>query len=379
MFKHSLHLTGIETAAQLSEVATALQAIAAKQQQKMPKVAARAVAPSIAVPLTTVSLASNFDAYINIRFQGQPSGTLTSLIVDSGNSVLIVPSWEAIQNLPGYTVLGEGKEAWGSPAKIVKGPIEIPTEDGNVHVIEDCVFYACTGEPRTANFGAGCLRPWSANGWATPPGLGVTMQAPLSYDSQFLFAEFNYAPAANVFGTGDSPRVAQESQLILHRFQPPGYTTCDIIPNLEWMSLIPKTLTIGNVATSWPGTVASPIAMIDTGGGPVYLSDPNGYVYNSSWPLPAACPSWTSTSQSCTCVSDDVTLELAASGQPVTSIKYTIHTSDLPASVKGLTLVMCKVNWYMMGKQGMNIGGISALFNTVLIDYANARVGLKPK
>ena len=28
------------------------------------------------------------------------------------------------------------------------------------------------------------------------------------------------------------------------------------------------------------GNVASPIAMIDTGGGPVFLSDPNGYVYD---------------------------------------------------------------------------------------------------
>jgi len=45
----------------------------------------------------------------------------------------------------------------------------------------------------------------------------------------------------------------------------------------------------------------------------------------------------------------------------------------------GLTLVMCKVNDYMMGKQGMNIGGLSALFNTILIDYGHAKVGLKPK
>ena len=144
------------------------------------------------------------------------------------------------------------------------------------------------------------------------------------------------------------------------------------------MSLIPKSLTIGTVATQWPGAVTSPIAMVDTGGGPVFLSDPNGYVYNASWPLPATCPMWTSTSESCVCVSDDVTLELVASDQS-TSIKYTIHTSDLPPSVQGLTMVMCKVNRYMMGQQGMNIGGISALFNSILIDYANAKVGLKPK
>jgi hypothetical protein len=33
----------------------------------------------------------------------------------------------------------------------------------------------------------------------------------------------------------------------------------------------------------------------------------------------------------------------------------------------------------MMGELGMNIGGISALVNTILIDYAQSRVGLKPK
>ena len=40
---------------------------------------------------------------------------------------------------------------------------------------------------------------------------------------------------------------------------------------------------------------------------------------------------------------------------------------------------MCKINHYMMGQQGMNIGGLSALFNAILIDYGQAKVGLKPK
>jgi hypothetical protein len=61
------------------------------------------------------------------------------------------------------------------------------------------------------------------------------------------------------------------------------------------------------------------------------------------------------------------------------SYKYKIHTRDLPPTVQGLTLVMCKVNQFMMDQQGMNTGGISALFNYLLVDYANARVGLKPK
>jgi hypothetical protein len=47
--------------------------------------------------------------------------------------------------------------------------------------------------------------------------------------------------------------------------------------------------------------------------------------------------------------------------------------------VQGLTLVMCKLNSFMMGKQGMNTGGISALVNYILVDYQQSQVGLKPK
>ena len=148
--------------------------------------------------------------------------------------------------------------------------------------------------------------------------------------------------------------------------------------NSEWMSLIPTSLTVGDTPTQWPGNVQSPIAMVDTGGGPVFLSDQNGYVYNSMWPQAVACPVWTSTSQQCTCVSADATLQLQ-SATASTSYKYTIRMEDLPPSVQGLTLVMCNVNAYMMGQQGMNIGGISFLFNSLVIDYADAKVGLKPK
>jgi hypothetical protein len=33
----------------------------------------------------------------------------------------------------------------------------------------------------------------------------------------------------------------------------------------------------------------------------------------------------------------------------------------------------------MRGYDGMNIGGTSALFNYILVDYASAKVGLKAK
>ena len=39
---------------------------------------------------------------------------------------------------------------------------------------------------------------------------------------------------------------------------------------------------------------------------------------------------------------------------------------------------MCKLNSYMMDQNGMNIGGISALVNSIVVDYVNGRVGLKP-
>ena len=148
-------------------------------------------------------------------------------------------------------------------------------------------------------------------------------------------------------------------------------------PNLEWMAIIPKSLRVGNTATSWPGNVPGPIAVVDTGGGPVFLSDPNGYVYATTWPHPATCPAWASTSDQPNCVSDDLTIELAGLG-PASTYKYTIRTGNLPSSVQGLTGVLCKVCWYMMGQQGMNIGGISVLFNNVLIDYKHCQVGFRP-
>jgi hypothetical protein len=144
------------------------------------------------------------------------------------------------------------------------------------------------------------------------------------------------------------------------------------------MAVTPKSRGVGGVATTWPGDVTDPIAVVDTGSGPVFLSDPNGYVYPTAWPHPVSCPAGASTSEQPNCVSDDLTIELAAMNH-ATSYKYTIQTSGLPPPVQGLTGVLCKKCWYMTGQQGMNIGGISVLFNRVLIDYAGAKVGLKPK
>lgn len=381
-FRSRLHPPIITTPEHKAEVTRALASIV---RAPAPSFAAPAVPPAmVEIPISTVSLNLNFDAYIGISYVGSPAGASVSLLLDSGNSMLIVPRWEDIAALPNsssnYQVLGTANEPWGCPANVVRGPIDIQTSTGEIVTIPDCVFYACTGNAsdgsRTANFGAGCLSPWSASGWNTPGGLGVTMQAPLSYLTTYPFVEFNYAPAAQVHGPAGTPNISTDSSLCLYQNQPSGYQIFSIIPGIEWMSLIPKSLKIGSTTTQWPGTVASPIAMVDTGGGPVFLSDPNGYVYSTAWPDPATNPGWTSTSTNCESTSDAVTIEL---GDQNGSFSYTIDTSSFPPSVQGLTLVMCQMNAYMMSQQGMNIGGISALESMILVNYSNGQVGLKPK
>ena len=71
-----------------------------------------------------------------------------------------------------------------------------------------------------------------------------------------------------------------------------------------------------------------------------------------------------------------MTIEL---GDAASSFRYSVGPSSLPPSVSGLTLVMCRTNSFMMGELGMNIGGISALANWILVDHANRRVGFKAK
>jgi hypothetical protein len=125
-----------------------------------------ATAPSIIIPLTTVSLQSNFDAKIHVTYPGSREAA-AELTVDSGNTSLIVPSYAAIAKLENFTsayqVLATGlSEPWGCPANILRGPIQILAQ-GGVYQISDCVFYACTGPNAagnlTANFGTGWVSP----------------------------------------------------------------------------------------------------------------------------------------------------------------------------------------------------------------------------
>jgi hypothetical protein len=334
-------------------------------------------AASIDIPITTVSRESNFDAFIQIGYRG--AATLSDpFTVDSGSSSLIVPDFNVIAKLPNfkadYTILADKvAEPWGCPAVILRGPIEIPAKGGGFYEIPDCVFYACTGPnvkgKFTANFGVGCVSPWATRA-------GITIKAPLAYIRDYPYAEFNYAPAAGMFAAGREYFLAENSLLTLYKNMPRGYKVFDIIKNLAWMSLTPRSLSIGGTKTKWPGKLEAPIAMVDTGGGPVFLSDPLGNVYRTNWPAPAPSPDWTKRSVSCQSIKNDIVVVL---GDANGSFSYHIDPTTLPASVQGLTLVMCEQCEYMWGKQGMNTGGISALFNYILIDYASARVAFKAK
>ena len=128
----------------------------------------RVAAPSVSIPLTTVSLDGNFDAYISISFPGANGALTRPLVVDSGNNSLIVPDYAAIASLPGFSqnykvIEYDIQEPWHCPACKLRGPIKIPLGDSHFHDIPDCVFYACTGPNAdgqlTGNFGTGCLAP----------------------------------------------------------------------------------------------------------------------------------------------------------------------------------------------------------------------------
>lgn len=342
--------------------------------------------PSISIPLTTVSMEGSFDAYVSISFPGAGGALSAPLLVDSGNNSLIFPEYAAIASLPGfaqnYQVLEyDIREPWGCPACKLRGPIKLPTADNGFLCIPDCIFYACTGPnedgDRTNNFGTGCL---------VPRKLGtIDTQSPLAVCKDYPFAEFNYAPAVKIFQPGYGPLIVGNSFLTLYRDIPNGYQLFKIIEGQYWMSLRPKTLVVGNKRTNWPGDLAtSSLALIDTGGGPVFLSDPENVIWARDWPPQAPLPRWVGGSYCCQATSANLVITLCDANKK--EFSYTIDTKKLPPLVQGLTLVMCERCSYMGSlddgktpQNGMNIGGVSALFNYILIDYVSARVGLKAK
>ena len=398
---HSLHASVISSLAHKASVRTQILAHVLKAPRRdtgpkllgLPKLAAPGApaAPPpddmIAISLPTVSLATNFDAYIGIQFQGADLSTQpTMLVLDSGNSMLIVPRWEDIIAINGwyssYTILGTTHEPWGCPVNIVRGPIQIPTSSGDLFLIPDCVFYACTAdnpdtsqEPRTANFGAACLNPWTSSGWNTPSS-SLTLMAPLAYNTAYPYARFTYAVDGGMFGAAGTPTVTPSCTLTLSKNPPTGVTWMNILPNEIWMTLTAQSLSIAGKPSVWPGKLVNPLAVIDTGGGPIFLSDPNGTIYNSDGNDAAVSPGWISASTNCQCIRDAIDVTLTDGNS---SVSYVVDTSARPRPARGLTLVMCEINSYMSGCDGMNIGGVSFLFNDLVIDYVNARLALIKK
>jgi hypothetical protein len=373
-----LHQAVVRSADDATKVRAAFARAFAEVATRRIKLAAEAALDNYSIPLSTVSRSTEFDSYIHVTLRGAPDQPI-SLIVDTGNFSPILPSWTAISQLPNwgdaYTVLNEyDVEPWGAPAKLVKGPLELIASDGSVFAMEEVIFYACTGnipgqDSPTANFGAGCLTKYYKPGqWELKPAQ--------TYAPDYPYAEFDFAPAVNVLSLTKELRVETGSTLRISKSPPDESELFDIIPDLMWMALTPRSLSIGGVKTDWPDADKSPIAMIDTGGTCAYLSDPDALVYDKTWPNLAINPDWTSTSVNCQSTSDSITIELGGASKTFT---YTVDTTALPKTVQGLTLVMCQKNDFMMDQYGMNIGGISALEIGILVDYRNNRVGLKSK
>jgi hypothetical protein len=350
-----------------------------RQREALPQIA---IGPpdNLPIPIDSVSKDGNFDAYIHVGLVGG-GGQNIKLLVDSGNSTLILPHFEAISQLQNFNEdyhveLSGVKEPWGAQANIVRGPIVLQYP-GGTYTIPDCRFYACTSlnddKEYTANFGIGCLNPWSA-------GDCYSLQSPLSYSPDYTLAQIDYAPIDQMLTMGTKPLVDSRSSITLCKTKPLGFPTMlQILPGVAWMSLRPDSLAIGGKGTPWPGTrKATSIAMIDTGGGPVFLSDPEDYLLKTSWPnaVTETPPDWPGLPANCEAISDDLAFLLGDGGQ---TMPFAILTKALPQVVQGLTLVMCETCPYMRNQDGMNIGGLTALFYSILIDYKNAKVGFRSK
>jgi hypothetical protein len=387
---HSLHPPVLTTQTHKDLFKTASALIAEKRHQShSARSQVVAETPSVRVPLTTVSLSGMFDAYINISFRGANGAPSASLLVDSGNNCLILPDYAAIGSLPGfsdnYKVLAfDISEPFGCPACLVRGPIRLSTESNTFYDVEDCVFFACTGPnpadgSYTANFGTGCLEPRKLGGDDPISPLGAIPDHP--------YAEFDYAPARQVIEPGAGPIIIGNSFLNLYKILPNDYQNrmFAIVKGSNWMSLRPATLAIAGKETKWPGALAdTSIAMVDTGGGPVFLSDQKKYLWAEDFQTPSALPSWISGSYGCQAINEDVAITLRDGVDPETTYSYRIEKAKLPPLAAGQTLVICKTCLYMWDTQGipndgMNIGGLSALFNYILIDYVAAKVGFKAK
>jgi hypothetical protein len=380
-----LHAPVISAPAHIAGVREQLTAIVEARAQSFLRGAA--TGSSFQIRLSTISRANTFDAYISLRLGPPDHSVFVSLEVDSGNDTLILPCFDDLKGLPNfdhdYTILSKSiKEPFGCPAKLLRGPITIPTPSGDF-IIKQCDFFACTAPNKdnryTANFGTGWIDQWST--FTDDGNKKFVVKPPLrANDNPYRYIELDYMPDPTAIESSDDPKIADSSWMNIQNTPPTGYERMYQITrgtDALWMSLQVRSLTIGAEKTKWPGPKPYPMAMIDTGGGPVLLSDLDGSISTTIWPKPAPMPDWiTSTSIACQAIYDPLTIEL---GDGNNWFSYRIDTSKLPKSVQGLTMVLCKDCSYLQGYKGINIGGISALFNYTLIDNKLGQVGFKSR
>jgi hypothetical protein len=224
----TLHPPVLKDQTDVDYAVQAMTSLAAQRTQQ----ALNKISPSpdadIAVPIDSVSKDGNFDSYIHIGFAGGPYPNV-KLLVDSGNSTLIVPHFEALSQLPGFNQNYtydpvKVKEPWGADAYIVSCPIVLPRGSGT-YTIKNCRFYACTrlndNGCYTANFGIGCVRPWSV-------GDPNNLQSPLSYIPEFDFVQIDYVPIDRMFQPSNKPHIVPGSTLTLRKAKPDGFAGAQI-------------------------------------------------------------------------------------------------------------------------------------------------------
>ncbi len=345
-----------------------------------------AAAPAdVEISLTTVSRAGSFDAYLRVEPLGDP-GRGIDMVVDSGCAVVVLPSWEdlaASAHADQYQVLATATEPWHCPAHIVRGPLVLPTADGQRLVLPDCVFYACIGpapggSARTSNFGVGCLAPWSASAWNVPAGVADPLKPALAHWHPQAFATFSYAAATDVLapaaaGAPGGFHVHTGSRLLLSTQAPARARWLHLLRDEPWMCVRPLRLAIASQPTAWPAD-ADAIAMVDTGGTCSFLSDPEDLVCTAAWPDPTDNPEWAAHSTRCESIASAVALRFGDDdGSP--PVDLLVDPAALPPSAQGLTMVMCHENAYMWGRRGMNTGGFVALVQDLVIDYGGERAG----
>ena len=70
------------------------------------------------------------------------------------------------------------------------------------------------------------------------------IQSPLSY-GVYTVSEFDYAAAYTVHSATGVENTDFASRLYLYRSMPSGYQVFEVLPNLAWMCLTAKALSIG--------------------------------------------------------------------------------------------------------------------------------------